>query len=124
VPQGITTPALSEKASASAFQPQPGSGDGPIRFEMSLVASGHHYLRDAIGTEELYDLSRDPFELVNLVRSSPDNQAVGAFRKMLLDVLTENPASIEVDKVYLEAYKQGLKALIPESSPRRVAGGH
>jgi hypothetical protein len=91
---------------------------------MSLVASGHHYLRDAIGNEELYDLSRDPFELVNLVRSSPDNQAVGAFRKMLLDVLTENPASIEVDKVYLEAYKKGLKALIPESSPRRVAGGH
>ena len=124
VPQGITTPALSEKASASAFQPQSGSGDGPIRFEMSLVASGHHYLRDAMGNEELYDLSRDPFELVNLVRSSPDNQAVGAFRKMLLDVLTENPASIEVDKVYLEAYKQGLKALIPESSPRRVADGH
>ncbi len=122
VPQGITTPALSEQVSLTEFQRQPGSGRGPIQFRMSLVASGHHYLRDGMGTEALYDLRTDPFELVNLVRSSRDNQAVRVFRKMLLDVLTENPASIEVDKAYLEAYKQGLKAIIQESSPRRVAG--
>ena len=65
----------------------------------------------------------DPFERVNLIGSSDGNQFVGAFRKMLVEVLTDNPGSIEVDKAYLEAYKQGLKALIPESSPRRVAAG-
>ena len=43
---------------------------------------------------------------------------------MLLEVLTENPGSIEVEKAYLEAYRQGLKALVPEGSPPRVAAGH
>jgi arylsulfatase A-like enzyme len=124
VPQGITTPALSEEINATEFQPERGSGRGQIRFRMSLVASGHHYLRDGMGTEALYDLRRDPFELVNLVGSSYGNQAVGVLRRMLLEALTENPGSIEVDKAYLEAYKQGLKALIPESSPRRVVAGH
>jgi arylsulfatase A-like enzyme len=123
-PQEITTPALSEQVSATTFQPQPGSGRGHIGFQMSLVASGHHYIRDGMGTETLYDLRRDPFERVNLVGSSYANRAVGAFRKMLLEVLTDNPGSIEVDNAYLEAYKQRLKALIPESSPRRVAAGH
>jgi hypothetical protein len=43
---------------------------------------------------------------------------------MLLEVLTDSPGSIEVEKAYLEAYKQGLRALIPESSPPRVAADH
>jgi hypothetical protein len=77
-----------------------------------------------MGTEALYDLRRDPFELINLVGSSNDSQAVGVFRKILLEVLTENPGSIEVEKAYLGAYKQGLKAKITESSPRRVTAGH
>jgi arylsulfatase A-like enzyme len=124
LPRGITTPALSEQVDATAFQPQPASGRGHIRFQMSLVASGHHYIRDGMGTETLYDLRRDPFELVNLVGSSYGNQAVGVFRKMLLAALTENPGSIEVNKAYLEAYKQGLIALIPESLPRQVVAGH
>ncbi len=122
--QSITTPALSEEVSATEFQPQPGSGRGHIRFRMSLVGSGHHYLRDGMGTEALYDLRTDPFEMVNLVGSSYGNQAVEVFRKKLLEVLTDNPGSIEVNKAYLDAYKQGLKALIAESSPRRVAAGH
>jgi hypothetical protein len=95
-----------------------------MQFRMSLVARGHHYLRDGMGTEALYDLRRDPFELVNLVGPSYDNQALGLFRKMLLEALTDNPGSIEVEKAYLEAYKQGLHALIPDSSLRRVAAGH
>ena len=124
VPQAITTPALSEQVSATEFQPRPGSGRGQVRFRMSLMAAGHHYLRDGVGTEALYDLRSDPFELVNLAGSSYDNQALGLFRKMLHEALTDDPGSIEVEKAYLGAYKQGLKAIIPESSPRRVAGGH
>jgi arylsulfatase A-like enzyme len=123
-PQGITTPALSEEINATEFQPERGSGRGHIRFRMSLVARGHHYLRDGMGTEALYDLRRDPFERVNLVGSSYDNQAVGVFRQMLLEVLTDNPGSIEVEKAYLEAYKQGLRAFIRDSSLGRVAAGH
>ena len=86
---------------------------------------GHHYLRDSIGTEALYDLRK------RSVRTGQSWWALhtttkpwSLFRKMLLEVLTDNPGSIEVDKAYLEAYKQGLQALIPESSPGRVAAGH
>jgi hypothetical protein len=124
VSEGITTPALSEEINATEFQPEGGSSRGHIRFRMSLVARGHHYLRDATGTEALYDLAKDPYERVNLVGSSYDNQSVEVFRTMLLEVLTDNPGSIEVEKLYLEAYRQGLRALIPDSSLRRVAAGH
>jgi hypothetical protein len=72
----------------------------------------------------LYDLVRDPSELSNLIGSSYGDQTVGVFRKMLLDVLTNDPGSIEVKEIYLDAYRQGLKALIDENSPRRVAAGN
>jgi arylsulfatase A-like enzyme len=124
VAQGITSPVLSEHINATEFQPEPGSGRGPMRFRMSLLARGHHYIRDSMGTEVLYDLREDSFEQVNLAGTAQDNQAVGAFRKMLLDVLTDNPGSIEVEKAYLEDYKQRIRALIPDSSLRRVAAGH
>ena len=90
---------------------------------MSLVASGHHYLRDGMGAETLYDLRRDPFERVNLMGSADGDQAVGALRRMLFDVLTDNPGSIEVEGAYLEAFRQGLKTLIQENSQQRVAAG-
>jgi hypothetical protein len=90
---------------------------------VSLAALGHHYLRDGMGAEKLYDLLKDPFERVNLMGSSYGDRAVGVFRMMLLGVLTDNPGSIEVEEGYLDAYRQGLKALIEESSPRRVAAG-
>ena len=51
-PQGITSPALSEQADAIAFQPQPDSGRGHGGFQMSLVASGHHYMRDGMGSRD------------------------------------------------------------------------
>jgi arylsulfatase A-like enzyme len=124
VSQGITTPALSEQADSIAFEPQPPSGHGHLGFQMSLVASGHHYIRNGSGAEMLYDLVRDPFELSNQIGSSYGDQTVGVFRKMLLEVLTNDPGSIEVKEIYLDAYRQGLKALIDENSPRPVAAGN
>ena len=102
-------------------RPQPGRGRGHRGFQMSLVASGHHYIRDGMGAEQLYDLRSDPFERVNLMDSADGNQAVGVFRRMLLEVLTENPGSIEVEKAYLGPYRQKLKALVEEISAPRVA---
>jgi hypothetical protein len=88
---------------------------------MSLVASGRHYIRDGKGAENLYDLSGDPLERANLMGSGEGNRDVGKFRSMLLEVLTENPGSIEAEAAYLQSFRQGLEALIPESPPRRVA---
>jgi len=124
VPLGTTTPAFSEMADESTFQRQPASGPGHSGLQMSLVGSGHHYLRDGTGAEMLYDLRRDPFELVNLMGSSYGDQAVGAFRRMLLEVLTDNPGSIEAEETYLDSCRQELKALIQQSSAPRVAAGH
>ena len=80
------------------------------------MASGHHYIRDGMGAEQLYDL-RTRSVRAGQPHGSPDgDQAVGVFRRMLLEVLTDNPGSIEVEKTYLEPYRQWLKALIQESS--------
>ena len=123
-PERTTSPAFSEKADATTFQPQPASGHGYSGLQMSLVASGHHYLRDGAGAEILYDLARDPFELYDLSGTSHGEQAVATFRRKLLEVLIESPGSREAEAAYLERYRQGLKALVQERSPPRVAAGH
>jgi arylsulfatase A-like enzyme len=115
------TPALSEQVNRPAIQPQPRTSGGNGEFRMSLVASGHHYIRDGQGAEILYDLRKDPLERVNLMDSSDGQKAVGVFRRMLLDVLTENPGSTEVEAAYLETYRQGLRDLLQESPSGRVA---
>ena len=88
---------------------------------MSLVALGRHYIRDSGGAEQLYDLDRDPFERRNVIDSPEGQQAVGAFRRMLLEVLTANPGSIEVEKAYLKPYRQWLTSLVEGTFPPRDA---
>jgi arylsulfatase A-like enzyme len=117
------TRALSELAHANAFRPQPRDRLSREGMQMSLVASGRHYIRDGTGSEQLYDLTRDPFETVNLMGSAPGNQAVHVFRRMLLEVLTDNPGSIEVENAYLKLYRQWLDSLVQASSPLPVPPG-
>ena len=113
-PRGSPRRPSRSSPSPAAFQPQACDGPGPHGgFQMSLLASGRHYIRDGTGAERLYDLAGDPFERVNLMDSPEGRRAVGAFRRMLLEVLTENPGSAEVENAYLESYRQGLKALVP-----------
>ena len=108
----ITSPALTEQAEAAAFQTQPRQVREHPGFQMSLVASGHHYIRHGMGLEQLYDLRVDPLELVNLMASATGDQRVRPFRRQLLEVLADNPGSVEVEKAYLEPYKKWLAALV------------
>ena len=108
----LTSPALTEQAEAAAFQPQPRQSREHPGFQMSLVASGHHYIRHGMGLEQLYDLRVDPLERVNLMASTTGDHRVRAFRRMLLEVLSLNPGSAEVEKAYLEPYKKWLEALV------------
>ena len=43
------------------------------------------------------------------------------FRRMLLEVLTDDPGSIEVEKAYLGTYRQWLKSLVRGRFPPRDA---
>jgi arylsulfatase A-like enzyme len=107
-----TSPALTEQAEAAAFVTKPHSGREHPGVQMSLVASGHHYIRHGMGLEQLYDLIADPLEQVNLMASSSGEQRVRPFRRQLLEVLTDNPGSVEVEKAYLKAYRKWLEALV------------
>ncbi len=117
------TPGLSELAHANAFQPQPHNKLSREGLQMSLVNAGRHYIRDGTGSEQLYDLSRDPSELVNLADSVEGKQTVGDFRRILLEMLTDEPGSIEVESAYLQPFKQWLKLLVkaPSSPPNSIA---
>ena len=42
---------------------------------------------------------------------------------MLLDVLTDNPGSSEVEKAYLATYRKWLEDLVQEDSSLPVAAG-
>jgi len=120
-PQGAPeiAAALSEHAEPTAARTRLLPGVGRRGFQMSLVALGRHYIRDGMGSEQLFDLTNDPFEQVNLMDSAAGKQLVEVFRKMLLEVLTDNPGSIEAEKAYLKPYRQSLQALVQESSPPR-----
>ena len=117
---GLASPAFSEQANELAFQPQRTPGQGHPGLQMSLVASGRHYIRDGMGIERLYDLRKDPFELVNLMGSTHGDREAEPFRRMLLEVLTSNPGSIEVENAYMKAFRQGLRSLV-ESPARATA---
>jgi arylsulfatase A-like enzyme len=121
MPPVIATAAFSEQANAAAFQRQPRSSPEHGGFQMSLVASSHHYVRDGLGAEMLFNLAKDPFERVNLMDSSDGGQVVRDFRRTLLGVLTDNTGSTDVEEAYLDSYRRGLEALIPKNSPRRGA---
>jgi arylsulfatase A-like enzyme len=123
-PPGVASPAFSEQANETAFQAQPGLGHGRSGFQMSLVTSGQHYIRDGMGVEQLYALKTDPYEHLNLAESNPGKHEVAVFRRMLLDVLRDNPGSVEVEKAYLATYRRWLEELVGGSSAPSLASGH
>ena len=85
---------------------------------MSLVTMGRHYIRDGMGSEQLYDLKGHRLESENLMDSREGKQIAGLFRRMLLDALTENPGSIVAENAYLKPYRQWLKSLVEQSPVR------
>ncbi len=111
-----TTPALSELARAGAIRPRTGAGLWHRGFQMSLVDPGRHYIRDGEGTEQIYDVVRDPFERTNLIDSPEGHQAVADLRRKLLELLTADPGSTAVERAILGPFRQGLQSL--------VGGGH
>jgi arylsulfatase A-like enzyme len=117
------TPAFSELAHFNAFQPQPREPLSRQGVQMSLVAQGRQYIRDGTGAEQLYDLRRDPGEAVNLAETAEGRPVMGAFRRMLLDVLEADPGSIEVENAYLKPYRRWLQSLAPAGSPSHDRAG-
>jgi arylsulfatase A-like enzyme len=93
--------------------------DRPSRrnLQMSVMKPGWHYLRDAAGREQIYDLTQDMGELQNLENTANGKNQRTNLQGMLLDVLTKNPGSTEVEDAYLTRYRQELKGLVQPGSP-------
>jgi arylsulfatase A-like enzyme len=109
VPSQIT-PALSEMAQALAFRPEQRGKPTRGLVQMSLVSPGWHYIRDVVGPEQLYDLIRDSSELHNLVATPEADPVLDVFRRALVDVLTKDVGSTEVENLYLERYRRLLQS--------------
>jgi arylsulfatase A-like enzyme len=110
-----TSPAFSEQFNKTGSEPQIGPWGMSRGFQMSVVSSNHHYIRDGAGHERLYNLKDDPFERVDLLQSTAGKNEVKAFRRKLLDVLIDNPGSLEVERDYLEQCRRSLEALVGEA---------
>jgi arylsulfatase A-like enzyme len=109
------SPAFSEIAHPTAFEAQDTSTLSRRGVQMSLVASGRHYIRYGSGVERIYDLTVDPYETTNLVGSALGDPFVVVFRRMLKKLLTDNPGSSAVENAYLMAYRQWLESAVAES---------
>jgi arylsulfatase A-like enzyme len=114
------TPALSEYTTPTAMQRQDQQSFNRRGVQMSIVDFGRHYMRDGLGTEQLYDLRRDPLESVNLMTSEEGTQLAQLFRRKLLDALTANPGSIEAENAYLKPFRQWLRSDV-EKKPAAIA---
>jgi arylsulfatase A-like enzyme len=123
-PPDVTAPAFSEQVSKTEAQPQPGPWGMPPGFQMSIVSSNFHFIRDDAGSERLYNLRNDRFEHVDLLKSSEGTSEVPALRRMLLKVLTDNRGSVEVERSYLNRFRESLKSLVDKDSAPRLAGVH
>ena len=84
---------------------------------MSLVARDHHYIRDGLDAERLFDLAFDPFEMKNLIDQADGKQKVKVFRQMLLDFLADNQGSVEIEEAYLKRFKDRLRAQVKTAEP-------
>ncbi len=110
----LTTPAFSERADATALATQSKDKLAPGWFQMSLVAQGMHYMRDSAGIEQLFELKIDPFEALNIVSKPGSVGSLPTMRKLLLEVLNDEKASVEVENSYLKPFREQLKSLIEE----------
>ncbi len=122
----LTSPALSEQANRSArmvLRPQAGPGGVEPGFRMSLVAMGHHYIRDGAGGEQLHDLTKDFWEQTNLAGSADHRALLDSLRAMLLGILEETPGSTEVEHAYLRDYREALAALVDRGTGGPLSGG-
>jgi arylsulfatase A-like enzyme len=111
------TPAFSEMAQAAAFRSEQKNKPTAALVQMSLVVPGWHYIRDRVGLEQLYDLRRDSSELLNVAGAAEVSSVLEVFRRTLLDVLTADRGSTEVENLYLARYRRSLKSQVQASSP-------
>lgn len=116
------TPALSE-AFFPNFAPDPRGGIGPTQrgYTMSLVTRGWHYIRDGTAAEALFNLTDDPRESRNLLRSLPDpSLRLGEFRRAVLNALTEEPADPAAESAEVRKFRKSLERSL---QPRLLFGG-
>ncbi len=76
------------------------------------MAQGHHYIRDGKDAELLFDLNTDPFEMINLLDRTDGELKAAGFRQMLLEFLTANPASEEIENAYRNRFTQRLRSQV------------
>lgn len=91
---------------------------------MSLVAAGHQYIRDSVGIEQLYDLTKDPHGRLDLMKTAEGKERVESYRTRLLKLLTTSPGSAEVEHAYLNGYRKQLQVDVEKDTQPRLAHSH
>lgn len=117
------SPVLSAYANRTAFDPAPQAGLKRRGFQLSLVADGKHYVRDGMGSEQLYDYLLDPVELNDLMVEAADESTVRPFRERLRDALRDNPASAEMEEAVIAIYRRWLEDLTAVEPPETLEAG-
>jgi arylsulfatase A-like enzyme len=116
-------PVFSERVGASALHALNARGLRNAEFQMSLVAGDQHFIRDGTGTEMLFNLTTDPFEELDLIKTPYGKEQAESFRQKLVDLLKDCPGSTEVERAYLDRFRQSLAVDVAKTSGARIADG-
>jgi len=117
-PVRLASPAFSERAEETMFQ----SPNGESIVQMSVVAPyGVQYTRTSNGIEGLFNLWKDPLAVFNMVGTPEGEALLAPSRRMLLEVLNENPGTAEVEAAYLKAFRRDLAELVDKGDAGKVA---
>ncbi|QEH32392.1 Choline-sulfatase [Aquisphaera giovannonii] len=120
-PDQPPSPALSEKADETVFPSPHGEGPNLGNVQFSVVSPfGIQYVRNGDGRESIYNLWRDPAAGVNMISFPEMAPLLPKLRGMLLDVITAERASAEVEGGYMAAYRDRLADVVRADAGRAV----
>lgn len=108
----LASPAFSERVDSTAFPDRLEIKSERPTYEMCIASSEHQYIRQNSGAEQLYDLSTDPYALNDLAASPRGKDLLRTYRAMLLEFLTANPGTREVEQAYLRRFRRELEAAV------------
>ncbi|WP_210420434.1 sulfatase [Aquisphaera giovannonii] len=87
------------------------------RLKFSMMAGGHHYVRDGLGGEQLFEVGRDPQETFDRAAEADSQPSLAACRGLLLKQLDAERGAGIIEDAYLRRFRDSLRSAAMPGRP-------